>query len=186
MIEHYLGNGMVPGHRCMFEEYLPLVGVVIGGVLAIIGGFLSNVIPEVYRNRRESRQLALALRGELEALSHIAKRRQYVESLKNMIAIMEKKREPLFVNIQVRHDYFKIYNNNADKIGVLREPLPEYVARVYVQANSILEDLQSYREGLYASASVDSVIASYKELVELMEDTYALADEIVELITEVY
>ena len=60
------------------------------------------------------------------------------------------------------------------------------IARFYVQANSVLEDLQSFRDGIYDNASVESLIGSEKELVSLMEETFSLADEIVSKIEKMY
>ena len=68
----------------------------------------------------------------------------------------------------------------------MKNPLPEMIARYYVQANSVLEDLQSYRDGTWANESFEFFITSYKELVLLIEDTFILADEIVDKIEKMY
>ncbi len=168
------------------KDYMPLIGVMAGGVLAIVGGFASNLFVEWRRNATESKKLAFAFKGELQALSSIAKRRGYVEHIKTMIKTMEQTNQPLFVHIHVRREYFNVFNSNVSKIGALKNPLPEMIARFYVQANSVLEDLQSYRDGTWASASVESLIRSKKELVSLMEETFSLADEIVNKIENMY
>jgi hypothetical protein len=168
------------------KDYMPLIGVVVGGVLAIVGGFASNLFVEWRRSVAESKKLALAFKGELSALSLIAIKRGYVENIKAIIESMEETNQPLFVQIHVRREYFNVFNSNVSKIGALKNPLPEMIARFYVQANSILEDLQSYCDGTWANTSIESLIASKKELVSLMEDTFALADEIVEKIEKMY
>lgn len=99
---------------------------------------------------------------------------------------MEQTKRPLFANIQVRREYFNVFTSNVSKIGILKNPLPELIATFYVQANSVLEDLQSYREGTWANASIESIIDSTKELLSLMEDTYSLADRIVKQIDKMY
>ena len=168
------------------KDYSPLIGVLVGGVLAIIGGLVSNLFVEWRRNVVESKRLAYAFKGELQALSSIARKRRYTEIINYYIAEMEKTRQPLFVNIQVRREYFNVFNSNVSKLGLLKNPLPELLATFYVQSNSILEDLQSYREGTWANASVESIIGSKKELLSLMEDTYALAEVIVKQIDKLY
>lgn len=168
------------------KDYLPIIGVVVGGILAIVGGFASNLFIEWRRDASESKKLAYAFKGELQALSGIAKRRGYVKYIKEIIKFIEKTNQPVFVDIHVRREYFNVFNSNVNKIGYLKNPLPEMIARFYVQANSILEDLQSYREGTYSREDLQSIIASKNELVSLMEETFLLADEIVEKIETIY
>lgn len=169
-----------------FKDYLPLVGVVVGGVLAVLGGFVSNILIERYTDAREAKRLALAFKGEIQALSHIVRKRNYVNAINDVIREMERREEPLFVNIQVRRDYFNVFKNNVGRIGSLKNPLPEKIARFYVQANSILEDLQSYRDGTYSNAALESVLSSSRDLVEMIEDTFSLADDIVKDIDTLY
>jgi len=168
------------------KDYLPLIGVIVGGIIAIVGGFGSNLFIEWRRNVDESKKLAFAFKGEIKALTTIVKKRDYVEQIKLMIKAMEQTNQPLFVHIHVRREYFNVFNSNVGKIGSLKNPLPELIARYYVQANSVLEDLQSYRDGTWSTADVDSLIASKKELVLLMEDTYLLAEEIVATVDKIY
>jgi hypothetical protein len=168
------------------KDYLPLIGVVVGGVLALVGGFASNLFIETRRNADESKKLAFAFKGELLALSYIVKKRGYVVSLKLMIETMEKTNQPLIVHIKVSREYFNVFNANVNKIGSLKNPLPELIARFYVQANAVLEDLESLRNGDWSNSSVEALIGGKKELVSLMEETFSLADEIVVKIEEVY
>jgi hypothetical protein len=168
------------------NNFLPLIGVVVGGVIAIIGGFASNLFVELRRNAAESKKLAYAFRGELCALASIVKKRAYIEHIKSMITEMEQTKKPLLIQIPIHREYFNVFNNNVSKIGSLKNPLPELIARFYVQANSSLEDLQSYREGKWDNESVESIINSKKELVLLMEDNFALVDEIVKQIDKIY
>lgn len=168
------------------KDYMPLIGVVVGGTLAIVGGFASSLFVEWRRDVSKSKKLAFAFKGELQALSSIANKRGYVKHIKSIINAMEETNQPIFVHIHVRREYFNVFNSNVSKIGALKNPLPELIARFYVQANSVLEDLQSYRDGTWANVSVESLISSKKELVSLMEETFSLADEIVKKIEELY
>lgn len=168
------------------KDYFPLIGVIVGGLIAIVGGFAGNFFTEWRRDVSEAKKLTLAFKGEIQALASIARKRDYLEQIKLIIKTMEQTQEPLFVHIHVRREYFNVFNNNVGKLGALKNPLPELIARFYVQANSVLEDLQSYRDGVWENADVESLIASNKELALLMEDTYSLADEIVQKIEDMY
>lgn len=125
------------------QDYLPLAGVIIGGFLAILGGLASNIAIEWYRDKTESKRLALAFKGELAALSNIVRKRGYIEIINSMISTMERTGKPEIFYVRVRREYFNVFNTNVGRIGTLKNPLPELVAKFYVQANSVLEDIQS-------------------------------------------
>jgi hypothetical protein len=168
------------------KEFLPLIGVIVGGVVAIVGGFISNYFFEWRSRVTESKSLAFAFRGEVQALCNIAEKRGYLEHIKQIITHMEQSGETIFVHINVRREYFNVFKSNVNKIGCLKNPLPELISRYYVQSNSILEDLESYRDGSLGTANVESMIASKKELVALMEDTLLLGKDIVSKIDGIY
>ncbi len=88
------------------NNFLPLIGVVVGGVIAIIGGFASNLFVELRRNAAESKKLAYAFRGELCALASIVKKRAYIEHIKSMINEMEQTKKPLLIQIPIHREYF--------------------------------------------------------------------------------
>jgi hypothetical protein len=168
------------------RDYLPLIGVVVGGVLAVAGGFLSNFFLEWRRHSMESKKLAYAFKGEIQALVSIAETRGYVNHIQDIITTMEQPARPILVDVPVRREYFNVFRGNVNNIGALRNPLPELVARFYVQANSILEDFDSYRDSPRITAGVDFLIGSNKELLALMKSTFALGWEIVGKIDELY
>ena len=168
------------------KDYLPLIGVLIGGSLSIIGGFVSSYLLECRKQATESKRIALAFRGEIQALLKIAVSRKYVQGIEQIIEAMERSGQELFVHIHVRRDYFGVYKSNVSNIGLLKNRLPELVARFYVQSNSVLEDLESYRDGSWASADVMSLIDSHKELKALLVDTELLGTEIVKEIDKLY
>jgi hypothetical protein len=175
-----------------YKVVLPLIGVVVGalltGVLTLVRDWLSN--------RRESKKLAFAFRGEINALAEIANRRRYIENLSQAIELLknlknneqlpEKYEEELQYNIYVRLENFQVYRANARNIGILKFPLPEMVARYYVQANSILEDFQCFTEGHLRGKPVWVYVRRYTQLLDLMENTRTLAEDIVQKVDTSY
>jgi hypothetical protein len=161
------------------KDYLPLIGVVIGGALAVSGGFLSTWCLERRRHSLESRTLAYAFRGELLALISIVETRDYAGNIRGVIAEMERSNQPILFRVSVRRENSNVFKGNVNKIGVLKNPLPELVARFYVQANAILEDFEDYRDGSRSHANAAALLFGYKELLALMENTTSLSREIV-------
>ena len=111
------------------KDYLPLLGVIVGGVLTLLAGYISPFLIERRRNASESKKLAFAFKGELLAIASIGKRRRYVEYIKSLIERMEQNKEPVLLQIQVHREYFNVFNSNVGNIGTLKNPLPEIVPR---------------------------------------------------------
>ena len=170
----------------LVKDYLPLIGVLLGAVLSLAGGYVSTLLVENRREKRESRNLALAFKGELVALRKIVEERKYIEALKAAIDFIQKHNQPYHITVKVRHQYFNVYKNNVNKIGTLNSPLPEWIATFYTQANAVLEDLESYCDGTYATASPDVLLESYKELVRIFGGAMVLAQRICDEIERQY
>mgnify|MGYP001591233823 CR=1 FL=1 len=159
-----------------------LLGVVLGGF--ITAG--STLFFELYKDARESRRLARALRGEIKALQTIIKKRQYIDLLRNIVATISSTQKPINIVIRVRRDYFKVYEANVERIGMLKNPLPEQIAAFYVKGNSIVEDLNALDDGLWHDKPAEYQIKFYSNLLDLFEETMRDADMIIETVDKKY
>jgi hypothetical protein len=56
-----------------------LIAVVVGGLIAIAGGILTTTVLEKQKQQRESRNLALAFRGEITSLLELIRERRNPE-----------------------------------------------------------------------------------------------------------
>jgi hypothetical protein len=161
---------------------LPLAGVVVGGLIT----YATNYCLETRKQTRESRRLAFAFQGEIYALLGIIKRRQYLESFQAVIDYMENTGEKYAIGIQIRKDYFPVFKSNVGNIGLLACPLPELIAQFYVQANSVLEDIESHRDGTMDDFDLESLVESVKDLHALLKETIGVGEKIIEEIRKLY
>lgn len=163
-----------------------LYSVATGGVIGVLGGFLSNYAIEQFKSKKAAKHLAQSFLGEIKALRTITEARGYTDGLKQLIEHIEITNEPILYQVKVRKDYLVVYKENADRIGMLEEPLPEYLATFYTLTNSILEDLESLSDGTFTNRPPQSLIKCYKEMLILFEKAGACGDKIIEIITEKY
>ncbi|MGD9520038.1 MAG: hypothetical protein AB7W28_11060 [Armatimonadota bacterium] len=161
------------------KDYLPLIGVVVGGVLAIAGGFASNVWLEYSRERKRRYALALAFQGEVRALLEIIEKRKYLEGLRAAKAQTETTSKTQSYHFRARRKYFSVFEANVGQIGILKPPLSELVARFYTQANSVLEDMERFEEVDPATVDPSVAIAAYEEVLSIFEDTVTVGEKIV-------
>jgi hypothetical protein len=86
-----------------------LTAVIVGGALAISGGFFSNLWLEWRHNRQLRKNLALAFQGEITAIQEMVRKRGYIEGLKNAIRGIESSGKPIPFSFRARRRYFSVY-----------------------------------------------------------------------------
>ena len=165
----------------------PLIQTLIGGGLSLLGGFLSPILTDSFRNKREATNLALAFAGEITALIRIVETRRYSEDIQTCIAQMEKTHEPIFYTVTIRQDFVRAYEQNVSRIGLLEAPLPENIAMFYTQTQAILEDLADIDDHpKMEKLGQEHLLRRYKNLLSLLDSTVALSQEILIEISKIY
>ena len=168
------------------RDYLPLLGVMIGGVLGIAGSLLSQAWLESYRTRKAREMLALAFEREIGALLQIIETRAYVTALRHAREQTEKLGvvHPYF--FRARRGYFNVFEANVGRIGTLQSPLPLLVSRFYTQANAIIEDMEVF-EGV-DPAGIDPKVAvtAYDQLLVIFQSMIATGHDVIVEISRLY
>ena len=161
------------------KDYLPLIVVVAGILIFIIGGLAGNALPEFIRKRKLRRKLALAFREEVQALLEIIEKRGYIEGLRSAKAEIEATGKFQAYHFRVRKKYFSVYEANVSQIEILKSPLSELITRFYSQANCIIEDMDRFENLNSASFDPMDAIAAYDEVLNIFEDTVATGNRII-------
>jgi hypothetical protein len=181
-----MSTNMPTSELLTIKDYFPLVSVVIGGILAIAGGFVSNIWLESRRERKLRRTLARAFQGEIEALLDIIDKRGYIQGLRNARAKTEETGTTHAYHFRARKKYFSVFEANVGQIGLLPPPLSQLIARFYTQANAILEDMERFEEVDPKRVDPKAAIATYNELIAIFEDAVALGKQIVSEVSRRY
>lgn len=163
-----------------------LVSVVVGGLLATVGSIATTTLLERFRQRRESRNLALAFKGELTALVTLIEEREYVERFAQVIDQIESTREPFYVPFRIRFKYDRVYDANVDRIGLLKPPLPEQLPLFYTRMTSIMEDLISLGDGTYTQIDIDQLLRIYRFAHDMLASSVTHGREIIAAIRTAY
>lgn len=158
---------------------MQLLAVIIGGILAIAGGIAGNYIFLHSQRKLDRENLKGGFLGEITALNSIVKKRKYIEYLEGILATMKKDRAKLPFTFEVTYNYFKVYENNVDKLGLLNQPLPELIAQFYTQCFAILEDINLIKKIGIEEISTEQLVTYYGELLSLFKDNVALGEKII-------
>lgn len=149
-----------------------LVGVLLGGV--------GNAAVRRYATFKESKGIALALRGEISAMIEIVLKRRYLQHLeKNLHQLSDPTYQLSAKDIfapGIPENYSPVFNSLANKIGLLAD-LSDTVASFYTKAKGITEDFHNLgvmRENI-AKGSLDidrsTLLELTTELRDLLHDT---------------
>lgn len=143
-----------------------LLGVIVGGIIT----FLATLYFDKIKSTREINNLTMALKAEVKTILEITESRKYLESLKNHLNELHNNKTNDFFYFRANKDYFKIYNSNSDKIGVLEKELPLLVTKFYSLGNAILEDMDAIRNNEYKDKNHNEKIELYREIISLSEE----------------
>ena len=117
-----------------------MTSVIIGGLIGFAGGIIAGLLPVFLQNRRERRGLACSLAGEISAIVESLEKRQYEQSLEQLIQKINTTNDPGHYTVRLEQNYFVVYEANAAKIGLLPQHAAQEVARFYTFAKSLFED----------------------------------------------
>lgn len=161
------------------QAVLQLAAVIVGGLLSITGGFFSTLILDRQREKAQARNLALSFKGEISALVAFIEARGYRNRVRQVIAQIEQTQQPFYMPYRIHYQYDRVYNDNVDKLGVLRGSLPELIPRFYTQMVSVLEDMAWLGEGPYEQINVEVLLRVYRDMLGFIERTVELGEEII-------
>lgn len=170
----------------MSQPIAQIISVVIGGFLAITGGLVTTYYLEKQRRTIESRNLALAFKGEITALIEHIVERNYLNRLTQVIDQIESTRQPFYMPLHIRFNYDRVYDQNVARIGVLKGQLPLQIPLFYTRLTSVLEDFSNLGEGRYSSLELDILLRIYRDLHRIIEAQIGLGNEILQEIDRVY
>lgn len=165
---------------------MQLLAVIVGGVLATGGGILTSVYLERDKQRRESRNLALAFKGEITALLKHIDERHYLGRFEQVIAEMEANKKPFLMPFRVRFRYDRVYDENVERIGMLKGQLPELIPLFYTRLNAIIDDMLSMGDETYARLELEVLLRIYRDLHRILGETVELGGQIIQVIDEQY
>jgi len=123
-----------------------------GNLLSALLGGLLVAVPSVWStlraDRRERRNVASAFRGEIGAVLSSYDTRQYLSLHRERLQTWETTDEPVaFSRDFEERRYDQIYRANADRVGVLPDPIPQHIATFYTLLDAVHEDLRKMSRG---------------------------------------
>ena len=122
----------------------------LGPTLGILAGFGSAIF--AYRLRQQEAQkeaeekakrLASALAGEVLAISDHVIAFRYIPYFRYLNGLMKKGKDVKIPPRNSSSEFFSIYFENANDIGLLPQPLPQRVAGIYTKFAGVKEDLRT-------------------------------------------
>ena len=157
------------------KDFLPAIAAFIS---AALGGYFGPRFLEGRRRKLETRNLALAFGGEIQALQQILKIRRYEEGIQQYIEWMRTAGKPFYIRSRIQREYFGVYKENLGRIGMLPAPLPQRIATFYTMANAILEDVDNVRDPANEEfLPAEVLIHLYEQLLQLLRKVMSLGDQ---------
>src|SRR6266446_729555 len=160
-----------------------LLSVIVGGIIAIGGGFVQRI----YERRHERKSLRAALRAEIQAILDIVARRDYIEGLSRFIETIKSGSTKL-LQIRVGRDYDTVFKTNCGKLGLLTSETAGKTVSFYYLVSSIKEDLDLLQDaaesvGLQTRYGLNSQagnLAFHEQIRQFSIEAVALGNDLVQ------
>ncbi len=141
---------------------------------AILGAFASGlfgIISEKSRHRQEVLSIANAFYGEVKAILEKVERRGYIQILR------QAEKDKKFIHIDAKQNYFEVFANNCERIGLVPADLTFEITKFYIFAKAFVEDTDSY-----CSLSAQNInnSANYTEMADILEEIRSTGNKIIE------
>jgi len=165
------------------EFWSTIFATVVGGTLAIGGGFLASV----YERHQERKSVRAALRSEIQSILAIVERRDYIGGLSNRIEAI-RAGSPNFFLVRIAKDYDVVFRNNCGKLGLLSSEIAAKTVRFYYLISSVVEDLNLLQDaggspGLqerYGLNTLAGNLAFHEQMLQLSRETFDLGTELIQ------
>lgn len=120
-----------------FDALVTLVSAIIGAMIALIVTFYTHQLHQ----KAEKRRMASAFAGEIMAILEIARIRRMKEVLQSGVKLYQEGKHWTAWNWPISDDYFRVYRQNVDKIGLFKAPIPADIACFYTLCFAVVESL---------------------------------------------
>jgi hypothetical protein len=163
-------------------DYAPLLQTLIGGLLALLGGFSATWFTQWLHKRVERKNIASAFYGEISSLLRIIKVRGYVQGLEDDLRYMQSNLGDIsFTHFKATKNYFRVYEYNIGKIGLLNEPLPEKIISFYTFIFAALEDIEEMNQADFSPSNAE-LTETIEEILHIAKEVISVGNEILSLI----
>jgi hypothetical protein len=153
-----------------------LIPTIVGGILAIAGGFLAKF----YSDLRERKSLKAALAAEIRSFLNMLDREKLAELFRDTLArIKQENRLPLFP-VSFRTTYSTVFSGSASKIGCLDACLLNALISYYYEVQTLVELGEIFSANLTDICSRDAQNdpEEIQEQVETLEDLIKITSEV--------
>ena len=153
----------------MNEVLAAILGALLGGIL--------QIVHKICTDKKENESLVRAIGCEVDAIIRLIQHRRYFEFIEEFIEI-SKNGNPTSIVIDVRSNYFHIYESLGDKIGRLDKKFVIKVVNFYSYCKSAIDStrVDGFNEKII---SQHENIRHLEELRDILTAIMQLGDEIV-------
>jgi hypothetical protein len=150
-----------------------LIGVFLGGLLAIVGGSIIKWLEYSV----ERRSLRAAIKAEIAGLMNLIHRRGHGETFRRAITSWRADEEFEFYIFTLEEDFTPVYRANIGKVGLLGADVAGDVVKFYDTIISVRAELRAQINGetrrmssLARADHLEMVLAVWTEAMELGAD----------------
>jgi hypothetical protein len=157
---------------------------IISSIIVVTSGLMMWWLGRTSESHRSRTQLAAAFAGEILAISDILKIRKQAQVLSNAVNEKNWGRSLVVIPVDSPENYFKIYDANADKVGLLPSRLALDIVRYYTRIRASIEELRALEKGSYRTWPENEIMDSLTRILNFLGDTQFPGPALVDRLTK--
>lgn len=151
--------------------WLPLLGVLIGGILTIASNLCVSWWSDRLRRIRERQQVASAISAELKGLLSLFERRKIIDLLQANLKTTKAKNELFYYRFPISENYREVFENNLQFISSLPPSLAADVIEVYSYIKGCIEDFKILESGDLDNWELSEATSFLDDVIDMLKIT---------------
>lgn len=159
----------IDNHGAIASLFSGAIGAVIGGLMPLMSGLIS----EKLNQKRDKRGLKQQLYAEIQVILNLIEKREYIKHIKSQINKFKKKNQKITSSVDFPDNLFPIYKTNLNKLSLLESSLQTDIVMFYQELESLILDLKP--SGLFSEGGTKK---NYEDFLKIATGTLKLGKSI--------
>lgn len=126
------------------NEWLPVYAAIGGAFIGAIASFFPILAVEIFKNRKEAKQLESSMVVEITSLVELIETRGYIKDIENIIEKFNL--DPTLVShtytVGVDSEYSRIYQANCNRIGLINSDAAIKIVKFHQLIDAVVQDVK--------------------------------------------
>lgn len=157
------------------NQLLSLIPVIVGAIIGAVASIATAITTDSIKNKRHEKALQSSIVSEITSLLEVIDAREYIKTIEEIVEELKtmKANTKYTLSVEVPLHYSRIYQNNANQIGLINVDLAPKIVRFHQLLDSVVQDVKV--GGIFTQGAT---LKSYEQTLSIFKLAHKLGEEI--------